>query len=150
MEHTPKDGHLVSPGGEAPPAPEGESLGVAGDLARAMPDASPNVRRYLAEPETAGAVVDHLAAFLDGVGRSLDGVAQPAKTIGNDDAVQVRQLGVSCDLSTALWLDRGALALLVGDADLAERVLVRVGGFLGGVVTGLRVKRGLRDEPPAA
>ena len=76
-------------------------------------------------------------------------VAQPAKTIGNDDAVQVRQLGVSCDLATALWADRDGLARLVGDEGTAERVIVRVGGFLGGVVTGLRVERELRDEPPA-
>ena len=123
--------------------------GVVGDLAAAMLRHAPRAEKWLRDPETADVVADHLVAFLDGVGRGMDGVAQPAKTIGNDDAVQVRRLGVSCDLSTALWLDRGALALLVGDADLAERVLVRVGGFLGGVVTGLRVERELRDEPPA-
>jgi hypothetical protein len=119
---------------------------VAGDLARAMLDASPNVRRYLADPETAVVVTDHLAAFLDGVGRGWDGVDQPAWALGNDDAVQVRQLGISCDLAAALWADRDALARLVGAEELDERVIVRVGRFLGGVVTGMRVAEALRRE----
>ena len=124
--------------------------GVVGDLAAAMLRHVPQAEKWLRDPETADVVADHLAAFLDGVGRGMDGVEQPAKTIGNDNAVQVRQLGVACDLATALWADKAGVVALVGDEDLAERVLVRVGGFLGGVVTGLRVERELRDEPPAA